>query len=373
MKTVKGNVDRLKGLMAKEGLDALVVCSPENTPFLSGVIIPTQKFFRERLAIVIWPADGEPTFIVCDLEEDLAKASSRIGDLRTYVEFQRSPIQSLVDVMHERGLANARVGMEQNFLIAKFWDEMRETLPDVRWVPADELLTEARVVKTQEEIDLLTIANRHTEQAHLQTYRSMVAGESEIVLSERLTGNMLLSGADEVTFCYLNAGARTGMRHMRANEYQVKPGDLVKCDAGETYKGYWSDIARTVALGTPDPKQRDTYRKLYEVHRECIQAVKPGVRACDIYWIQKAGFEKRGLRFSVPHVGHSLGLEAHELPMLAPRFTRELEPNMVIAIETRMLIPDQEGYHVEDVMQVTETGVRVLTQQIGTDDLLVVD
>jgi Xaa-Pro aminopeptidase len=373
MKTVTGNFNRVRRLMDERGLDALVVASPENTPYLAGVLIPTQKFFRERLAIVLWPADGEPTLIVCDLELDLARAGTWIQDLRWYVEFQRSPIASLVEVMNERGLARGRVGVEVTFLIAKFWDELRESLPQVNWVPADDLLSEARVIKTEAEIELLSQANRATETAHLTAYQSIRGGESERELAERLMRSMLLSGADEVTFCYLNAGARTGMRHLRPGDYQVQPGDLIKCDAGETYKGYWSDIARTVAFGQPRPEQRDTYRKLYEVHQECIAAAKPGVPAAEIFRVQKDGFERVGLPFTVPHVGHSIGLEAHESPMLTPQATRALEPNMIIAIETRMLIPNKEGYHVEDVLQITETGARVLTTQKGTDDLLIME
>ena len=373
MKTVTGNFERVRELMRQRELDALVVASPENTPYLAGVIIPTQKFFRERLAIVLWPADGEPTFIVCDLELDLARAGTWIKDLRWYVEFQQSPIACVAEVMQEKGLTRGRVGVETTFLIAKFWDELQNSVPQVSWVPADDLLSEARSVKAEAESDLLTAANRMTETAHLTAYQSMQSGQTEREVAERLMRTMLLAGADEITFCYLNAGVRTGMRHLRPGDYQIQPGDLIKCDAGETYQGYWSDIARTVAFGQPRPEQRETYKKLYEVHQQCIAAAKPGVPAAEIFRVQKAGFERFGLPFTVPHVGHGIGLEAHESPMLVPSATRELEPNMVIAIETRMLIPEKEGYHVEDVLQITEQGARVLTTQKGTDDLLVVD
>jgi Xaa-Pro aminopeptidase len=72
-------------------------------------------------------------------------------------------------------------------------------------------------------------------------------------------------------------------------------------------------------------------------------------------------------------VGHGLGLEPHEIPVLAPLTTREFEPDMVIAVETRFLVPNSEGYHVEDILLVTEGGARVLTSQKGTGDLFVVD
>lgn len=372
MKIATGNLDRLRRLVRDAGLDAVVAASPENVPYLAGVIIPTQRSLRERLAMVLWPAEGEPAFVVCDLEYELARAATWISDLRSYVELQQSPIKALVEVIEERGLGRGRIGIEYRYLLAVFWDELRALLPHATWVHADGLLNEARVVKTPQEIDLLARANRATEQAHLDAYCTMRPGETEKDVAERLSRGILRSGADEVAFCYLNGGARTGMRHLTPGDYAIQPGDLVKCDAGGTYQGYYSDIARTVALGTPRPEQRETYKKIYEIHQACLSAARPGILASEIYRVQQEGFARRGLPFLVPHAGHSIGLEAHEGPMLAPLSTRELEPNMVIAIETRLLVPKKEGYHVEDIVLITDIGAQVLTTQCGTDDLLIV-
>jgi Xaa-Pro aminopeptidase len=368
-----GNLDRLRKLVRESGVDAIVAASPENVPYIAGVLIGTQRFFRERLAIVLWPSDRDPTFIVCDLERELARSGTWIADLRSYVEFQQSPIAALIEAIREKGLERGRIGIEYRYLLAPFWDELKQGLPQAAWVHADALLKEMRVLKTPAEIALLERCNRATEEAHLATYRGMAAGETEKEVSDRLFLNILRSGADEVAFCYLNAGARTGMRHLRPGDYRLQAGDLVKCDAGGYYQGYYSDVARTVALGRPHPDQRDTYRKVHEVHRACLEAVRPGVAASEVYRVQKEGFARFGLPFAVPHVGHGIGLEAHEIPLLAPLTTREFEPNMVIAVETRHLIPNREGYHVEDILLVTERGARILTAREGTDDLLVVD
>lgn len=373
MKIPTGNLDRLRNLVRDHSLDAVVAASPENVPYITGVIIPTQRSLRERLAMVVWPADGAPTFVVCDLEYELARASTWIRDLRSYVEFQQSPIAALVDVIAEKGLHRGRIGIEHRFLLAAFWDELRASLPQATWVPADDLFNEARAIKTPQEIDLLASANRATEAAHLDAYRAMRPGETEKEVAERLARNILRSGAEEVAFCYLNAGTRTGMRHLKPGDYALRSGDLVKCDAGGNYQGYYSDIARTVALGRPKSEQRETYKKIYEIHRACLDAARPGIPASEIYRVQKEGFASFDLPFPVPHAGHCIGLEAHEAPMLAPRFTRELEPNMVVAIETRLLIPEKEGYHVEDIVLITESSREVLTTQKGTDDLLIVD
>jgi Xaa-Pro aminopeptidase len=87
---------RLASAIADVGLDAVVATSPENTLYLTGANILTQRLLPERIALVLWPRAGEPVFIICIIEERLTRQTSRIPDIRTYHEFRESPI----DVLH---------------------------------------------------------------------------------------------------------------------------------------------------------------------------------------------------------------------------------------------------------------------------------
>lgn len=109
------NVKRLEQKMKETGVDTVVAVSPENTYYLSGVFIRTQISVRDRLALVVWPLGGEPTYIVCNIEESLARAHSPIKDIRTYVEFTESPVATLGQVLEDKGLAGARLGIEERF------------------------------------------------------------------------------------------------------------------------------------------------------------------------------------------------------------------------------------------------------------------
>ena len=100
------NAARLEKKMAETGVDATIAVSPENTYYLSGVFIRTQISVRDRLALVVWPQSGEPTYIVCNIEESLARAQSPIKDIRTYVEFAESPVTTLAQVLRDKGLAD---------------------------------------------------------------------------------------------------------------------------------------------------------------------------------------------------------------------------------------------------------------------------
>ena len=126
------NVKRLKEKMAETGVDAVVAVSPENTYYLSGVFIRTQISVRDRLALVVWPTGDEPTYIVCNIEESLARAHSPIKDIRTYVEFAESPIAKLAEVLEDRGLARGTLGIEERFFTAHSYHELQRRAPKAR-------------------------------------------------------------------------------------------------------------------------------------------------------------------------------------------------------------------------------------------------
>lgn len=101
---LKERSKRLKEVMIQKGMDVLVAISPENVLYSTGAYIITQRSLRDRLEISIIPQDGEAAFVVCGIEESLAREESWIEDLRPYVEFKESPIKFLADVLIEKGL-----------------------------------------------------------------------------------------------------------------------------------------------------------------------------------------------------------------------------------------------------------------------------
>ncbi|HBY96049.1 MAG: aminopeptidase P family N-terminal domain-containing protein [Ardenticatenaceae bacterium] len=99
------NRPRLEALLAASDFDAIVATSFKNVYYLPGALIETQRRIPLRLGIVVWPRHGEPTLIVGDIEEGLARRESHLADVRAYVEFRTSPIDALAQVLEEKGLA----------------------------------------------------------------------------------------------------------------------------------------------------------------------------------------------------------------------------------------------------------------------------
>jgi Xaa-Pro aminopeptidase len=113
------------------------------------------------------------------------------------------------------------------------------------------------------------------------------------------------------------------------------------------------------------------YRDLWEIHERVIAAAKPGVRASDLYWLCREAFEKRDMTLSLSHIGHSVGLGLHESPMICPKDDTNLKEGMMLNLEPA--VRDETGtYHVEDLVEITATGGRVLSRWADWSELLVV-
>ncbi len=168
--------DRLRGAIDAGPFDAIIVSSQENTFYATGTLILTQREIPLRLALTLWPRDGEPTFVICGIEESLVRRQSWIGDLRPYVEFAESPVALIAAAVQERGLERGRIGVELDHLMARYWDELRAALPQATFGDAGPLLAAVRVVKMPGEVDRLHTAARALERAIAHAYTTARPG-----------------------------------------------------------------------------------------------------------------------------------------------------------------------------------------------------
>ena len=371
IKAALGDIKGLRTAIEESPFDAVVAVSPENVRYAGDVYIGTQISVRDRLAMILWPKGREPIFLVGDIEEGYVREVSWIEDVRIYVEFKTSPIELLANVLGELGLEKGRIGIELEYLFAYYYQELRERLPGLKIEKCEEF-ERTRMVKTQGEKDLLARAARATEKALLATYATIQPGETEKSMANRLASNIMHCGADKVKFLYINGGPNTGFPHMQPSDYAVKRGDIIKTDCGGVFTEYISDIARTAVVGKPSADQRSIYQRLMEVHRGTIDKLRPGNKPSDVFNTAVELYRKVDIPFKLPHCGHSVGIGGHEKPILNPFDHTILKPNMMFYVETRVRWPGKEGYHIEDLIQVTEKDPVVHTTFFDNAELYVI-
>ena len=367
------NQERFKQLLNESGLDGIIVNSLENVSYLAGTRMVTQKMLPERLAFVLWPSGGDPAIVVCKGEDVACKDECVIEDMRTYKEFVSSPVDTLADLILEKGLAEARIGIEKRALAADFMDQLKARLPTLKLIDCGKLMDETRMIKTSDEIERLAAAGQATERSILSAFSASSPGDSEKLVANRMSDQLMDNGADILNFMFLGTGLRSFEWHARPGQMVLEQGHPVHTDVGGSFTGYWSDVARTVFVGKPSDRQRDRYDRLYQIHAETIEGIRPGMTSGELYDLCVKSYEKVGLPFWMAFIGHGLGLGLHEHPFIKPNTDQILMPGMVLCIEPAHYEPDIEGYHLEDLVQVTETGVTALTDYTSAIEPLVID
>jgi Xaa-Pro dipeptidase len=365
--------DRARSLMAKEQLDGVIATSYENVARLSGTAIMTQRLIPERLAAVVLPLSGDPSLIVCTVEQAQAERESHIHDIRGYTEFSNSPAQMIADAVRDRGLEHGRIGLEIKALSLYYYQELVELLPHATFAPADDLFDSIRMVKMPEEIEILAKAALATDAAIHTAYANSKIGASDKLIADTMASCIQANGADAVAFLVLGAGPNAALAHPYAQNRPLQEGDIVRCDVGGYFSGYFSDLARTAVVGTATAEQQQAYKNLWQVHELLIAAVQPGIPAKDLFHLCKREFNRHGLNLKAPHIGHSLGLGLHEYPLLNPFNETILEEDMVIAIEPIHVMSDGVIFHVEDLVRVTSEGSEVLSRSTDWSNLYVID
>lgn len=363
----------LKNAMTAAGLDAVVTVMPENVYYATGTLILTTWDIPHRLALGVFPNGGDPTLIVCDIEEPQARDESWIKDIRGYVEYAQSPIDVLAGVLKEKGLADKRVGTELSYLAAIYYEQLKQLLPNLKLVRSESVWDGLRQIKSPEEVALLKRAANVTEQAVYEAWGAVHIGSTEKEIVDDMNTRQLKLGADALAFSVLGIGAHTLQGHPHPGPKRLERGETMRVDIGAKFDGYYSDLARVAVGGKPSARQRDIYKKLRDIQRSTIAMMKPGVRACDVFQHCLHGFEQAGLPIKMPHVGHSMGIVLHEAPMIEPGNSAELKAGMIINIEPLFKDPGVSAYHLEDLVHVTSQGPVILSDYNNTEEMFVIE
>ncbi|MBN9062010.1 MAG: hypothetical protein BGP06_14505 [Rhizobiales bacterium 65-9] len=363
------NRERLKSLVSELGLDAIVAMSPENFTYVAGVHILTVASIRPRQAFAVIPAKGEPFLVICSIEKTLAESEGWIRDIHLYTEFVDNPIDALTAALRERGLAGGKIGIDLDYLPANSYERLKKSLHNVGFEDTTELVSAVRAIKSQSEIAFMEKATKETHRAVLDAMAESRLGDTERVIANRIGSGIINNGAQGTLFLCFASGDRTPQAHGHATDRVPVEGEIIRFDVGGTYGAFATDFARTYSTGNPSAMQRETHRGLCEAQEATINAMRPGVLAEDLFFLCKDEFNKRGLAWRLPHIGHSFGVELHESPMLRPGDKTPLKPGMVINIEPMTSDDDGSFYHTEDLVVITENGFRLLTLGLAPKEI----
>ncbi len=351
---------RLAERLSALGVDALIVTRLPNVRYLTG--------FTGSNGQVVVAADGSARFLTDGRYAE--QATHEVPGVAA-TEYREGYPQPLVDGC--RALGASRVAFERRGLTYAAWERLSELGEGLELVPADEEVERLRRAKDPREVALIERAQGFADEAFEKVVLNggLRAGVNERVLARELGDAMLDAGADDRAFDPIVAfGEHAAEPHHHVTDRELAPGDLVKLDFGALSGGYHSDMTRTVAFGEPDPRLREIRDLVAEAQRAGVEAVRPGVSSVDVDAAARSVIAAAGYAEEFPHgLGHGVGLEIHEDPLLRWDASEELVEGMVVTIEPGVYIPGLGGVRIEDTVEVTAEGRREIPR--STRELIV--
>lgn len=356
-------LSKLRDAMDEQGIDVVLPMAPENLLYIAGVVPPSLRTVRSRLACCVIPAEGTTEMIVVALEKQAVEEACRLDIVTPYAEFEQDAVSVAAASLRGRGLSDAVVGVETTYLPKGSFDLLQEALPRARFVAIDDLLGEIRTIKTAEEIDCIKFIGEAAQRIGEEIISAATAGDRERDLADAI-GKRYAAVGGELTMLVVGAGERSALPNAVPTDRVLEVGDVVRVDVIGKKDNYSSDVARSAVVGEPSREQTDLYATLNAIHERTISAIRPGVLTTDLYAIYRDGMIAAGLPY-YHFVGHGLGITLHEEPFISEHRPVPLAPNMVLCIEPMTLIEGRFGMQIEDEIVVTEDGCELITTAGG--------
>jgi Xaa-Pro aminopeptidase len=377
--------------MDDDGIDAVIATSRPNVHYLSGIdsVSLTMRAGASRCYVVVTrgaldrPAlvahrseidqmlDMNPVpSVVASFGEFYREASSGVRLSKTerllwHAATQRPSYPSadaaLAGVIRDLGLRWARIWLDEGGLLPGDASVIAAALPRCTLHHAAHKLRWVRRVKTPVEARNLTHAANVTEQALHSSAHGITVGVSERAVARNFgTALVAAGGTPAVTLVRFGRGGVAGQ--VRPTRRSLRPNESVWFDVMATVEGYWADLARTYHVGHVERRFRDIYTALLSGVDAGIAAARPGMRAGELHGVVVSAVREAGLKgYRRHHVGHGIGLELYEDPVLAPDSDDTIEEGAVISIEAPYYEFGLGALHVEDPVVVSAGGARRLT------------
>ncbi|MBZ5624444.1 MAG: Xaa-Pro peptidase family protein [Acidobacteriia bacterium] len=358
----RARMEKARRLMREHKIGALVMEGGANMFYYTGTRWPP----GDRTFALVLPASGEPACVVPEADQERAHAAIHlVTDVRRWPEGE-GPYRKLAQVLKDRGVAAAQIGIEERVRFAVF-DGLRKEMPAAEFSSGDPVTVGCRVIKSPAEIALLQRANDITIAAYRAAFATLHEGMGQRELSANIAaayGALGVPGNAMVIF-----GKYTAFPHGSIQPQTLHEGDMVLVDDGCSVEGYQSDITRTTVFGKPTARQRDIWNLERKAQDAALAAAQPGatcesVDAAARKVITDYGFGPGYKVPGLPHrTGHGIGLEGHEWTYLVKGNKTRLEPGMCFSNEPMIAIYGEFGVRLEDCMYITEKGARMFTKQ----------
>ncbi len=348
-------LSELRRHMAEADVDGVLICDEVSASYLSGF-----DFSDGYLAIL-----RDSAFLVTDFRyTEAARAGARAGF--EVVEAKGGTLHESLDLL-VRGRAK-HVAFEEDAVTVSLLGRMKK-LSDGKLEFAEGAsawLSAMRQVKSEDELSRIAKAQAITDEAFSHILRVMTPKMTEREVALELEFFMRGQGAEGIAFDVIAvSGSASSLPHGVPRNTLLEKGFLTM-DFGARVDGYCSDMTRTVIVGKADAEMKRLYETVLLAQEEALAYLAEGGRGCrDADAVARAIIDGAGYKGSFGHsLGHGIGRLVHEAPRLSPSVaeTERLVCGNVVSVEPGIYIGGKYGCRIEDMVAVTEAGIRNFTK-----------
>ena len=355
-------IGALRRRLTRAGVTGLLVTHLPDIRYLSGFTGSSAALAVTRRAARLF-TDGRYTTQAA--EETIAGVKVEIVSGSASV----AAIQWLAVQLGEAGITGQalQVGFDSAHTTVAELERWREALPaKLRrklLTPTPSLVEPLRHLKDEDEIAIMREAAALGDALFSHILTVIRPGIPEAAIAAELEYQARLLGAEGMSFeSIVASGPRSALPHGRASQTPLPRRGFITLDFGVILKGYCSDMTRTVCLGKPTTRERETYDLVLAAQQSAVAAVRAGVECGTVDEAARGILRQAGIAEAFSHsTGHGVGIEIHEGPRIAAQQKEKLAPGMVITIEPGVYFAGDFGLRIEDMVAVTRTGGEVLT------------
>lgn len=338
-------LEKVINILDSLNVDALLVSDGYNIRYLSGFTGATGYLFISRTRQIIFT----------DFRYTIQANAESIGC--EVIEITNAGYNRAInDLVKIEGIN--KLGFEDNHMLYSDFIKIKDDLLVKELIPVGDSITNIRIIKDQEEIELIGKAQSIGDIAFSKILDVIKPGITEIEIAAHLEFLLKMNGAQGLSFDTIVAsGVNSSMPHATPSYKTIEQGDFITMDFGCIYKGYCSDMTRTIVVGKATKKQKDVYSTVLEAQLAALDFLKAGYKGKEIDKIARDIIKEAGYGDYFGHgLGHSVGLYIHENPRLSLMEEEIILANTIETVEPGIYIKDFGGVRIEDLVLVTEDG-----------------
>ncbi len=367
----QSRLDTLRQLLIDHSLDAALITSVPTITFLTGY---AGFSIEEREAFLFITANqplGSKTPGVSYVLTDgryITAIKNEVTHFKTVEIGSRYQFKKAFETLVTRH-GTQKLGIEENNLLVHEYKTILPFVKETMHIRVNQL----RIKKTAEEISLIAKACQIGDQALAEVLPRIKPGITEKQLALWLENAIRELGAEPSFKTIVAFNHNAAIPHHQTGQQKLGTTGLVLIDSGVKLHHYCSDMTRTVFLGKANPEQKKMYEVVLEAQKRAaeyldttLQSTEEIIIAADVDKVAREYITSQGYP-SIPHsLGHGIGLEVHEVPMLSPVSQNKLDNGMVFSIEPGIYLPGIAGVRIEDLFVIENNKLRQLTHSPKT-------